>query len=77
MAVPTTIELDAAIEARLDQLAHSTGRSKAFFLQELSAHGMNDLEDIYLANLEVERLQRGESTARPLDSVIADLGLVD
>lgn len=77
MVVPTTIELDAAIEARLDQLAHSTGRSKAFFLQELIAHGMNDLEDIYLANLEVERLQRGESTARTLDRVIADLGLVD
>jgi RHH-type rel operon transcriptional repressor/antitoxin RelB len=77
MATLTTIELDPATEARLDQLAHSTGRSKAFFLQVLIAHGMDDLEDIYFAGQEVERLQRGESTARLMDAVSADLGLDD
>jgi RHH-type rel operon transcriptional repressor/antitoxin RelB len=71
LATPTTIELDPAIKARLDQLAHSIGRSKAFFLQELIAQGMDDLEDIDFAGLAVECLPRGESTARPLDAVSA------
>jgi predicted DNA-binding protein len=74
-AIPTNIELDPAIEARFDQLVHSSGRSSAFFLQELIPQGMDDLEDIYFAGQEVERLQRGESSARPLDAVSADLGL--
>jgi RHH-type rel operon transcriptional repressor/antitoxin RelB len=73
----TSIELDPTIDARLDQLALATGRSKQFFLQELIAHGMDDLEDIYLACLEVERLQRGESSTRSLNAVIPDLELDD
>jgi predicted DNA-binding protein len=77
MVVATSIELDPTIEARLDQLAQSTGCNKAFFLQELIAHGMDDLEDLYLAGLELERLQSGESTARSLDDVSAELGVVD
>jgi RHH-type rel operon transcriptional repressor/antitoxin RelB len=55
----TSIELDPTIDARLDQLALATGRSKQFFLQELIAHGMDDLEDTYLACLEVERISPG------------------
>lgn len=77
MVVATSIELDPTIEARLDQLAQSTGRSKAFFLQELIAYGMDDLVDLYLAGLELERLRSGESTAHSLDDVSAELGLVD
>jgi len=52
--VATSIELDPTIEARLDQLAQSTGRNKAFSLNELISHGMDDLEDLYLAGLELE-----------------------
>jgi RHH-type rel operon transcriptional repressor/antitoxin RelB len=73
----TSIELDPAIDARLDQLATSTGRSKEFFLNELIAYGMDEIEDIYLAYVEIEQLQRGESTTRSLDAVSADLGLDD
>ena len=73
----TSIELDPAMDARLDQLATSTGRSKEFFLNELIAYGMDEIEDIYLACVEIERLQRGESTTRSLDAVSADLGLDD
>jgi RHH-type rel operon transcriptional repressor/antitoxin RelB len=70
----TSIELDPAIDARLDQLASSTGRSKEFFLHELIAHGIDEIEDIHLAYLEIERLQRGEFTTRSIDAVSADLG---
>ncbi len=73
----TTIELDPVMDARLDQLATSTGRSKDFFLHELIAYGMDEIEDIYLACLEIERLQSGESVTRSLDAVSADLGLDD
>jgi RHH-type rel operon transcriptional repressor/antitoxin RelB len=77
MNVTTTIELDPSIEARLDQLAQSTGRSKDSFLKELIAQGMDDLEDLYFACLELERLRRGESTTRPLEVVSTELCLVD
>jgi RHH-type rel operon transcriptional repressor/antitoxin RelB len=77
MNVTTTIELDPSIEARLDQLAQSTGRSKDSFLKELIAQGMDDLEDLYFAGLELERLQMGESTTRSLEVVSTELGLVD
>ena len=73
----TSIELDSVMDARLDQLVRSTGRSKEFFLHELIACGMDEIEDIYLACLEIERLQSGESATRPLDAVSEDLGLDD
>jgi predicted DNA-binding protein len=52
MATPTNIELEHAIEPRLDQLAHSTVCSKAFFHHEFIAHGMDDLDDIYISRSE-------------------------
>ena len=73
----TSIELDPVMHARLDQLVRSTGRSKEVLLHELIAFGMDEIEDIYLACLEIERLQSGESATRPLDAVSADLGLDD
>lgn len=73
----TVIELDPAMEQRLEHLAQATGHSKQVFLQELIAHGMDEIEDIYLAGAELERLQRGESSTRSLDAVSAELGLDD
>jgi predicted DNA-binding protein len=77
MGMATSIELDSVMDARLDQLVRSTGRSKEFLLHELIACGMDEIEDIYLACLEIERLQSGESATRPLDAVSEDLGLDD
>jgi predicted DNA-binding protein len=36
---------------------------------------MDELEDAYLGALESERVRRGESSTRPLDAVMQDLGL--
>jgi predicted DNA-binding protein len=44
---------------------------------ELIQHGMDELEDTYLGALKAERVQRGTSSTRPLDAVMADLGLDD
>ena len=45
----TTVQLEPAIEQRLDQLAQRTGRTKAFHLRQLIEAGLVDLEDAYLA----------------------------
>ena len=71
----TTIELDPNIDARLEELARATGRSKDFYLNELIQQGMDELEDAYLGAQEAERVRRGESSTRSLDAVMQDLGL--
>jgi RHH-type rel operon transcriptional repressor/antitoxin RelB len=71
----TTIQLDPEIDNRLEQLAQATGRSKDFYVQEMIRQGMDELEDAYLGALEAERVRRGESSTRPLDAVMRDLGL--
>lgn len=71
----TTIQLDPDIDARLDELARATGRSKEFYLKELILQGMEEIEDAYLGALEAEKVRRGESSTRSLDDVMNDLGL--
>jgi RHH-type transcriptional regulator, rel operon repressor / antitoxin RelB len=73
----TSIRLDPAIENRLDQLANSTGRSKAYYLRELITNGMDDLEDYYRAAVVMERIRKGEEKVHTLDEVEAQLGLAN
>ncbi len=73
----TSIRLDPAIEQRLDQLAAQTGRTKAYYLRELVAKGLEDLEDYYLAAATMERVRKGEEQVFSLDEVERDLGLAD
>lgn len=47
--MPTSLRLDPAVEQRLDRLSRLTGRTKAYYLRELVASGLDDLEDYYLA----------------------------
>ena len=75
--MPTSIRLEPEIEARLDALAARTGRTKAFYLRQLIAEGLDDLEDYYSAVEVSERIRRGEETTRPLEEVIRELGLDD
>jgi RHH-type rel operon transcriptional repressor/antitoxin RelB len=71
----TTIKLDPDIDARLEELARATGRSKDFYVTEMIKQGMEELEDAYLGALEAEKVHRGESSTRSLDAVMHDLGL--
>ncbi|MDO9080623.1 MAG: TraY domain-containing protein, partial [Desulfuromonadales bacterium] len=43
------IRLDPEIEARLETLAKSTGRTKSFYAREAILEHLEDLEDYYLA----------------------------
>jgi RHH-type rel operon transcriptional repressor/antitoxin RelB len=67
--------LDPAIEARLDQLAEVTGRSKAYYLRELIEQGIDDLEDAYLGAAVLERIRSGQEQIHSLDDVVVELGL--
>ena len=58
--MPTSIRLTPSVEARLDNLAQKTGRTKAFYLRELVERGLQDLEDDYLANEVFNRVQQGQ-----------------
>ena len=73
--VPTSIRLDPAIEARLDQLAEVTGRSKSYYLRELIEQGIDDMEDAYLGAAVLERIRSGKEQTHSLDDVVAELGL--
>lgn len=71
----STLQLDPDIDARLEELARATGRSKEFYLKELIQQGMEELEDEYLGALEADRVRRDKSITRPLDFVMQDFGL--
>lgn len=73
--MPTSVRLNPATEARLEQLAAATGRSKAFYLRELIEGGINDLEDAYLGAAVLERIRSGKEKTYSLNDVVAELGL--
>ncbi len=68
------IRLPEDIEARLDNLAKRTGRRKTFYAREAI---LEDMEDLYLAEQVVRRLDSGEEQSHPLEEVEARLGLAD
>ncbi|ACE90077.1 transcriptional regulator protein [Rhizobium phaseoli] len=44
-----TLRLPREIEARLDELAKRTGRSKSFYARQAILEHLDDIEDIYLS----------------------------
>ncbi len=72
-----SIRLDPATERRLDDLAQTTGRTKAFYLRELINNGIDDLEDYYRAAVVMERVRAGKEEIYSLEEVEAHLGLAD
>jgi len=73
----TSIRLNTEIEQRLDFLAEHTGRTKAFYLRELIEKGLDDLEDLYLAEQRLIDIRAGRSKTYTLEEVERDLGLAD
>lgn len=71
------IRLPEDIEARLDNLAKRTGRSKTFYAREAILEYLEDMEDLYLAEQVARRLDSGEEQTHPLADVEARLGLAD
>jgi RHH-type rel operon transcriptional repressor/antitoxin RelB len=71
------IRLPEEIEARLDSLAKRTGRSKTFYAREAILEHLENLEDLYLAEQVMRRIDSGEENTSTLDEVEARLGLAD
>jgi len=53
------IRLPEKIEKRLDRLAKRTGRTKTYYAREAILQHLDDLEDIYLAEKELEAVRAG------------------
>jgi RHH-type rel operon transcriptional repressor/antitoxin RelB len=71
----TSIRLDPETEQRLERLALTTGRTKAYYLRQLAVRGLEDLEDFYLADATLERIRKGEERIHSAAQIRADLGL--
>ena len=71
------IRLPENIEARLENLAKRTGRSKTFYAREAILEYLEVMEDLYLAEQVVRRLDSGDERASPLEDVEKRLGLAD
>lgn len=67
------LRLPPEIEARLDDLAKRTGRSKSYYAREAIIKHLDDLEDLYLAEQRLIELRAGRAQAVPLADVMKDL----
>ncbi|OWV85651.1 CopG family transcriptional regulator [Rhizobium sp. N122] len=69
------LRLPPEIEARLDELARRTGRSKSFYARQAILEHLDDLEDIYLAEKRLEELRGGESDTVSLAELMTRHGV--
>ncbi|HUW26090.1 MAG TPA: TraY domain-containing protein [Gallionella sp.] len=65
-----SIRLPSEVEVRLQNLAALTGRSKTYYVTEAICEHLDDLEDLYLAERELEAIRAGVSTTTPLADVM-------
>lgn len=71
------LRLPAEIEQRLEALAKATGRTKSFYAREAIVEYLGDLEDVYLAERELEEVRAGRSQTVPLEALMKQYGLED
>ncbi|HQL34225.1 MAG TPA: DUF6290 family protein [Treponemataceae bacterium] len=69
------LRLPAEIEARLDNLAKETGRTKTYYATQAILEYLEDLEDIYHAEKVIEELRSGKQKTTPANEVYKELGL--
>lgn len=69
------VRLPPSIEKRLEKLARRTGRTKTFYVREAILEHLEDMEDLYLAEKALERIQNGEEQTIPLKDVMKRHGL--
>ena len=72
-----SIKLPQSIERLLEKLARRTGRTKSFYVREAIVRHIEDLEDIYLTERALKRLNEGQDKAISLDEIIKHHQLAD
>jgi RHH-type rel operon transcriptional repressor/antitoxin RelB len=65
-----SIRLPHEIEDRLENLSVQTGRSKSFYVKEAILDHLDDIEDTYLAEKRLERINSGRTQTIPLQEVM-------
>ena len=71
------IRLPVEIELRLEALAQATGRTKTYYAREAIMQHLDDLEDLYLAEMDLIEVRAGRSTTMSLKDVMTQHGLAD
>ncbi len=71
------LRLPPEIEMRLEALAKRTGRSKSFYARAAILEHLDDLEDLYLAERELETVRSGKTATISLDEMMERYGLAD
>lgn len=69
------IRLPVTIEKRLGRLAKRTGRTKTYYAREAILQYLDDLEDIHLAEKELEAVRAGRSRTVALEKLMRRYGL--
>jgi len=77
MTRQTAVRLPDETYDRLQALATRTGRTATYYIREAIEQHLEDLEDIYLAERALEKLERGEMRTYSLEEVEKALGLED
>ena len=75
MSVYTATRLPEELNRRLVVLAERTDRSRSYYIRKALEIYLDELEDIYLAEITLERVRRGEEPTYSLDEVERELGL--
>ena len=70
-----SLRLPDDLTARLDKLAKRTGRSKTYYMIEAIREQIGDLEDIYLAEEEMQDIKAGRSQLTLLADVMKTYGM--
>ncbi|MGJ7582882.1 type II toxin-antitoxin system RelB family antitoxin [Variovorax sp. RHLX14] len=73
--VSVSLRLPDDVSARLQHLVELTGRSKTFYMVEAINQHIDDLEDLYLAERELEEVRSGRSISVPLEEVMKRYGM--
>ena len=71
-----TIRLPEDIRNRLFELSKNTGRSKSYYIREALIEYLEDLEDIYLAEKELENLRAHRTHTIPIEEVMKEYDLL-
>lgn len=70
-----SLRLPDEVTQRLENLVALTGRSKTFYMVEAIREHIDDLEDLYLAERELEAIRSGNSQTVPLEEVMQRYGM--
>ena len=71
------IRLPPEIEKRLEALAKRTGRTKSFYARAAILEYLDDLEDVYLAERELEAVRSGDVETVSLEDMMNRYDVAD